>query len=65
MAGKLTDRLEAVEAELIGVRKRLDKLYSALETSELTLDVLSPRIVSLRGARGSVGRLASGRLCSA
>ncbi|MYB47678.1 MAG: recombinase family protein [Dehalococcoidia bacterium] len=48
MAGELADRLEVVEAELEDVRKRLGKLYEAIETSELTLEVLSPRIMSLR-----------------
>ena len=48
MAGELSGRLEVVEAELSDVRKRLEKLYEALETSELTLEVLSPRIMSLR-----------------
>ena len=40
--------LEVVEAELGDVRKRLERLYEALETSELTLEALSPRIFSLR-----------------
>ena len=50
MAGDLSGRLEVIEAELGDVRKRLDRLYEALETSELTLEVLSPspRIFSLR-----------------
>ena len=48
MAGELAGRLEVVEAELSDVRKRLEKLYEAIETSELTLEVLSPRIMSLR-----------------
>ena len=48
MAGELSGRLEVVEAELGDVRKRLEKLYEAIETSELTLEVLSPRIFSLR-----------------
>ena len=48
MAGELSGRLEVIEAELRDVRKRLEKLYEALETSELTLEVLSPRIFSLR-----------------
>ena len=46
MAGELSGRLEVVEAELSDVRKRLEKLYEAIETSEL--EVLSPRIMSLR-----------------
>ena len=48
MAGELSGRLEVVEAELGDARKRLEKLYEAIETSELTLEVLSPRIMSLR-----------------
>ena len=49
MAGELSRRLEVIEAELSDVRKRLERLYEALETSELTLEkVLSPRIFSLR-----------------
>ena len=48
MAGELSGRLEVIEVELGDVRKRLEKLYEALETSELTLEVLSPRILSLR-----------------
>ncbi len=48
MAGELAGQLEVVEAELSDVRKRLGKLYEAIETSELTLEVLSPRIMSLR-----------------
>ena len=48
MAGELSGRLEVVEAELGDVRKRLEKLYEAMETSDLTLEVLSPRIFLLR-----------------
>ena len=48
MAGELSGRLEVIDAELRDVRKRLERLYEALETSELTLEVLSPRIFSLR-----------------
>ena len=50
MAGELSGRLEVIEAEQSDVRKRLEKLYEAIETSELTLEVeaLSPRIMSLR-----------------
>ena len=48
MAGELVGRLEVVEAELSDVRKRLERHYEAIETSELTLEVLSPRILSLR-----------------
>ena len=48
MAGELSGRLEVIEAELGDVRSRLGKLYEALETSDLTLELLSPRIFSLR-----------------
>ena len=48
MAGELSGRLEVIEAELGDMRRRLEKLYEAIETSELTLEVLSPRIMSLR-----------------
>ncbi len=48
MAGELSGRLEVIEAELSNVRKRLERLYEAIETSDLTLEVLSPRIMSLR-----------------
>ena len=47
MAGELAGRLEVVEAELGDVRKRLEKLYEAIETSELTLGPVA-RIMSLR-----------------
>ena len=33
MAGELSGRLEVIEAELGDVKKRLDKLYEAIETS--------------------------------
>ena len=36
MASELSGRLEVVEAELSDVRKRLEKLYEAIETCELT-----------------------------
>ena len=48
MAGELASRLEVIDAELDDVRRRLERLYDALESSELTLEVLSPRIFSLR-----------------
>ena len=48
MAGEMFGRLEVIDAELVDVRKRLEKLYEALETSDLTPEVLSPRIFSLR-----------------
>ena len=48
MAGELSGRLDVIDAELGDVQSRLQRLYEALETSELTLEVLSPRIFSLR-----------------
>ena len=48
IAGEMSGRLKVVEAELGDVRNRLEKLYEAIETSELTLEALSPRILSLR-----------------
>ena len=48
MAGELAGRLEVIDAELGDVQSRLQRLYEALETSELTLEALSPRIFSLR-----------------
>ncbi len=59
MAGELSSRVEVVEAELGDVRKRLERHYEALETSELTLEVLSaPHPVSEapRGAAGGCER---------
>ena len=47
MAGELSGRLEVIEAELSDVKKRLEKLYEAIETSELTLrGPVAPRNVS-------------------
>ena len=62
MAGELAGRLEVIDAELGDVRKRLERLYEALETSELTLGVLSPRIFSLRHrrVRGGLPRVLAG-----
>ncbi|MYA00910.1 MAG: recombinase family protein [Chloroflexi bacterium] len=48
VAGELGGKLEAIEGELADVRKRLSRLYEALETSDLTMEVLSPRIYSIR-----------------
>ena len=47
MAGELAGRLGVIEAELSDVRKRLEKLYEAIKTSELTLEVrVAPHHVS-------------------
>ncbi len=48
LAGELGGQLQAVEAELTDVRGRLERLYEALETTELTMQALSPRILKLR-----------------
>ena len=48
LAGELGGQLQAVEAELADVRSRLERLYEALETTELTMQPLSPRILKLR-----------------
>ncbi len=48
LAGELGGQLKAVEAELTDVRSRLERLYEALETTELTMQALSPRILTLR-----------------
>ena len=48
LAGELAGRVEVIKRELTDVRRRLERLYEALETSDLTLEVLSPRIFSLR-----------------
>jgi len=55
LAGELAGRLAAVDAELADVRQRLDRLYEALETSALTLEALSPRILSLRHREEHLG----------
>ena len=48
LAGELGGQLHAVEGELTDVRSRLDRLYEALETTDLTMQALSPRILKLR-----------------
>ena len=49
VAGELAGRLEVIEAELGDVQSRLQRLYEALETSDLTLEgPVSLRIFSLR-----------------
>ena len=57
-AGELAGRLEVIDAELGDVRKRLERLYDTLETSELTLEVVAPHPVSEapRGAAGGCAR---------
>ena len=48
VAAELAGRVQVVEGELADVRRRLGRLYEALENSDLTLEALSPRILSLR-----------------
>ena len=48
IASEAADKLKAVEAELNDVEGRLERLYEALESGHLTLEALSPRILSLR-----------------
>ena len=48
MAGELGGRLKAIDAELSDVASRLERLYEAQETKQLTIEALSPRILSLR-----------------
>lgn len=48
MVRELADRIDTIAAELAYVDKRLDRLYEAIETSELTLEALSSRILKLR-----------------
>ena len=48
MVGEFAGRLKVIEAELADVVSRLERLYEALETSQLTLEALSPHILNLR-----------------
>ncbi len=48
MASEIAGRLQPIDAELADVSARLERLYEALEKSELTLDILSPRILALK-----------------
>ncbi len=48
LAGEVNDRLTAINSELSDVETRLENLYQALETQQLPIEVLSPRILSLK-----------------
>ena len=48
LAGEVNGRLTAISAELTDVETRLENLYQALETKQLPIEVLSPRILSLK-----------------
>ena len=47
-AEELATQLTTVDSKLADVRRRLERLYDALENSDLTYQALSPRILSLR-----------------
>ncbi|MYD49795.1 MAG: recombinase family protein [Chloroflexi bacterium] len=49
LAGEMNGRLKAIDAELADVESRLENLYQALETKQLPIEALSPRILSLKG----------------
>ena len=48
LAGEVNGRLTAISAELSDVEGRLENLYQALETRQLPIEALSPRILSLK-----------------
>ncbi|MYC37276.1 MAG: recombinase family protein, partial [Chloroflexi bacterium] len=48
LAGEVNGRLKAIDAELADVDTRLENLYQALETKQLPIEALSPRILSLK-----------------
>ena len=48
LAGEVNGRLTAINSELSDVDTRLENLYQALETKQLPIEALSPRILSLR-----------------
>ena len=48
LAGEVNGRLTAISAELADIEGRLENLYQALETKQLPIEVLSPRILSLK-----------------
>ena len=48
LAGEVNGRLTAIAAELADVESRLENLYQALETKQLPIEALSPRILSLK-----------------
>ena len=48
IAGEMNGRLTAINSELSDVDSRLENLYQVLETKQLPLEVLSPRILALK-----------------
>ncbi|MDE2838924.1 MAG: hypothetical protein OXL97_15660 [Chloroflexota bacterium] len=51
VAGEANGRLQAINAELGDAGMRLENLYQVLETKQLPMDVLSPRILALKGGQ--------------
>ena len=66
LAGEVNGRLTAINSELSDVETRLESLYQALETKQLPIEALSPRILSLTssrrrgGGRGPAGAATGG-----
>ena len=48
LAGEVNGRLTAINSELCDVETRLENLYQALETKQLPIEVISPRILALK-----------------
>ncbi|MDE2868465.1 MAG: recombinase family protein [Chloroflexota bacterium] len=48
LAQERASDLAIIESDLEDVRRRLEKLYDAIENSDLTYEALSPRIIKLR-----------------
>ena len=48
LAGEVNGRLKVIGAELADVEGRLENLYQALETKQLPIEALSPRILALK-----------------
>ncbi len=48
LAGEVNGRLTTINSELSDVDTRLENLYQALETQQLPIEVLSPRILALK-----------------
>ena len=44
MAEELRKRLETIEAELVEVKRRLDRLYNLVETTDTDIEDFKPRV---------------------
>ena len=55
VAAEQRERLENIEAVLIEVRRRLDRLWYAVETTELDIDDIAPRIREHRERQEKLG----------